>query len=181
MNMILLDGKIAEVTPLFFDKVATLPPGRMYFTFDYHGTERLLAKPQGEAVMYLYLPQKDALVKAIGYADVRYLWEDFGNVAMNPETECMDFEWLCFPEGTFREDIWHWFEEEFGISVGKLMYDTDGYKYYLNHRPFSVGSVPKGFFDFVEDDPNGRYGAVYYDSPLTEQEVMDYELMPAYI
>lgn len=50
------------------------------------------------------------------------LWKEFGEVAMNPETECIETEWNGFPIGTHREDIWHWFEEHYGISVAeKLM------------------------------------------------------------
>lgn len=42
---------------------------------------------------------------------------------MNPETECIDEQWLHFPEGTFREDIWYWFEDMFDVSVAEdLMY-----------------------------------------------------------
>ena len=53
---------------------------------------------------------------------VKDLWNEFGDVPMNPETECIEEEWNGFPVGTFREDIWHWFEETFNISVFELMY-----------------------------------------------------------
>lgn len=48
---------------------------------------------------------------------IRSLWTEFGDVPMDPETENLDEDWLLFPKGTNRETIWHWFEEEFGISV----------------------------------------------------------------
>ena len=38
---------------------------------------------------------------------------------MNPETECIEEEWNGFPTGTHREEIWHWFEEEFDLSVAE--------------------------------------------------------------
>lgn len=50
------------------------------------------------------------------------LWEEFGDVPMNPETECIEVAWCGFPKGTHREDIWHWFEETFGVAVHDLMY-----------------------------------------------------------
>lgn len=62
------------------------------------------------------------------------LWMTFGNIPMDPETECLEEEWApkfqfggrtraTFPAGTHREDIWHWFEEEFNISIAEdLMY-----------------------------------------------------------
>ena len=53
------------------------------------------------------------------------------------------------------------------------------YKYYMNERPLSIGTVPKGFVRFNEDDKGGRYGAIFYGRPLSEDEIADYELTPA--
>jgi hypothetical protein len=47
------------------------------------------------------------------------LWVEFGEIPMNPDTECIEEEWHGFPAGTFREDIWHWFEEKFNVSVAE--------------------------------------------------------------
>lgn len=47
------------------------------------------------------------------------LWKDFGNVPMNPETECIEEEWNGFPTGTHREEIWYWFEKTFNLSVAE--------------------------------------------------------------
>lgn len=47
------------------------------------------------------------------------LWKDFGNVPMNPETECIEEEWNGFPTGTHREENWHWLEEGFDLSVAE--------------------------------------------------------------
>lgn len=52
---------------------------------------------------------------------VEDLWKEFGDVPMNPETEEIEEPWRHFPSGTHREDIWHWFEEQFDISVAELM------------------------------------------------------------
>lgn len=67
------------------------------------------------------------------YNHIKKLWQKFGDIPMDPETECLESEFvphaidgtaLCrFPPGTHREDIWYWFEEEFGLSVAEdLMY-----------------------------------------------------------
>lgn len=32
--------------------------------------------------------------------------------------ERIEEEFLHFPEGTYREDVWYWFEEYFDISLG---------------------------------------------------------------
>lgn len=52
---------------------------------------------------------------------VKDLWEEFGDVPMNPETEEIERSWKHFLPGTHREDIWHWFEEQFDISAAELM------------------------------------------------------------
>lgn len=54
---------------------------------------------------------------------IKLLWRDFGEVPMNPDTECIEEEWHGFEPGTHREVIWKWFEDTFHISVAKdLMY-----------------------------------------------------------
>lgn len=50
----------------------------------------------------------------IEYAKV--LWEELSNIAVNDNDE-IDDEYLHFEKGTHREDIWHWFEERFELSV----------------------------------------------------------------
>lgn len=47
------------------------------------------------------------------------LWKRFGDIPMDPETECIEQDWNGFKAGTFREDIWHWFEKTFNVSVAK--------------------------------------------------------------
>ena len=50
----------------------------------------------------------------------------------------------------------------------------------MDMRPVSPGAVPKGFIRFDEDDFGGRYGAIYYRGKLTDKQVADYELIPAW-
>lgn len=54
-------------------------------------------------------------------SSVKMLWEDFGDVPMDPETECLEKAWHGFAVGTHLEEIWHWFEETFHVSVAELM------------------------------------------------------------
>lgn len=63
-----------------------------------------------------FVKQKSAGI----YAEM--LWEEFGAVPINPETEEIEEAWRDFPSGTHREEIWHWFEENFNISVADLMH-----------------------------------------------------------
>lgn len=51
------------------------------------------------------------------------LWEEFGDVPMDPRLEITEKDWHHFPAGTHRETIWHWFENHFDISIAEdLMY-----------------------------------------------------------
>lgn len=54
-------------------------------------------------------------------AELEQLWEDFGDIPMNPETEEMEQPFLHFPIGTQREDIWHWFDAMHSRGVAFLM------------------------------------------------------------
>ena len=54
--------------------------------------------------------------------DLEDLWHQFEDVPMNPETECLETSFLGFPEGTHREEIWHWFDEHHSRGVYWLLY-----------------------------------------------------------
>lgn len=56
---------------------------------------------------------------------IKDLWVEFGDVPMNLDTECIEENWHGFPAGTHREEIWHWFEDEFEIPIHKLMYEFE--------------------------------------------------------
>ena len=49
-------------------------------------------------------------------------WDEFTDVPMNPETECMEEAFLDFPAGTPREEIWHWFDENHSKGVFYLLF-----------------------------------------------------------
>ena len=54
-------------------------------------------------------------------AELKELWDEFGDVPMNPETECIDTPWFIFSSGAYREDIWYWFDERYSTGVAGLM------------------------------------------------------------
>lgn len=54
------------------------------------------------------------------------LWEQFTDVPINPETECLEEEFLDWPAGTHREEIWHWFDRRYSRGVAHLLYGFDG-------------------------------------------------------
>lgn len=55
-------------------------------------------------------------IKDIYLKEAKRLWADLEDVPVS-ETECLEIEWNGFPVGTFREDIWKWFEETYDVSV----------------------------------------------------------------
>ncbi len=65
---------------------------------------------------------KDLPAENVWCSEVKDLWNEFGDVPMDPETECIEVAWRKFPVGTHREEIWHWFEETFRVRVYDLMY-----------------------------------------------------------
>lgn len=67
--------------------------------------------------------EKASLIEELFHLErILSLWSEFGDVPMDPETECLEEDWHGFPKGTFRKDIWHWFESEFHVSVYELLY-----------------------------------------------------------
>lgn len=54
------------------------------------------------------------------------LWEEFGKVPVDPHTEETEEPWKHFPQGTHREEIWHWFEERFDLSAAEDLMQTGG-------------------------------------------------------
>ena len=60
------------------------------------------------------LDERDAMLEK--------LWEEFGDIPMDDETECMEAPFLDFPAGTYREGIWHWFDERHSKGVPYLLY-----------------------------------------------------------
>jgi len=59
--------------------------------------------------------------------EIKALWLEFGDVLMDPETEELECTWHIFPAGTHREEVWHWFEDTYGISVTDLLYAIDDF------------------------------------------------------
>jgi len=48
----------------------------------------------------------------------KQLWKELGNIPTNENDE-IEERFLHFDIGTNREEIWHWFEEEFNLSVAE--------------------------------------------------------------
>ena len=53
---------------------------------------------------------------------VKELWEEFGDTPVEFDTDNIAEPWRQFEKGTDRFEIWHWFEDTFGVPVVDLLY-----------------------------------------------------------
>lgn len=102
------------------------------------------------AAMWYELYENGARVgvssKKVYIGRVKDLWESFGDVPINPETECLEEPWGdIFHKGMHREEVWHWFEEKFDVSVGDELMGHEKELIYGDLRFDIVRSVPKGY------------------------------------
>lgn len=54
------------------------------------------------------------------------LWAKFADVPVDPDTECIEQEFLGWGPGIHREEIWHWFDRRHSKGVAYLLYG-DGF------------------------------------------------------
>lgn len=50
------------------------------------------------------------------------LWDQFGDVSIDPNTETTEEGFLDFPSGTDRGTIWHWFDQRHSKGAAHLLY-----------------------------------------------------------
>ena len=48
------------------------------------------------------------------------------------DNELIDTEWAGFPPGTHKEDVWHWFDDQFTHGLGETIFDWRRYQW-INH------------------------------------------------
>lgn len=53
-------------------------------------------------------------------AELEKLWDLFGEIPIDDNDEILE-EFLGFPEGTDRFEIWHWFDEHYSKGVVNLI------------------------------------------------------------
>lgn len=82
-------------------------------------TSEALCEFRDQAPSYttIKVPQDTGVLSAIA----KHLWQKLGHVACDDDGTFEDV-FLHFKTGTCREDVWHWFEETFDLSVHSLMF-----------------------------------------------------------
>lgn len=63
---------------------------------------------------------------------LKQLWAELTDIPMNPDTERMEAQFLHFPAGTEREDIWHWFDERYSKGIVKYSVLNDAQQILLH-------------------------------------------------
>ena len=66
---------------------------------------------------------KDDIIHFKDDTKVEKLWDELTDVPMNPVTECIEEDFFFFFKRTFREDIWHWFDNNHSQGVYYLLYE----------------------------------------------------------
>lgn len=107
-------------------------------------------------------------------AHIQMLWDQFEDIPMNPHLEITEQPWHSFPAGTHRETIWHWFENEFHISVAEdLMYETDDETTAStdSFRPYLVDYIRSELCRNNLDGSDKEIDAVIFD--ITKNSIAD--------
>lgn len=52
------------------------------------------------------------------------MWDEFGIILMDPETECIEQPFMGWGPGTHWEEIWHWFDVRHSKGVAYLLYGS---------------------------------------------------------
>lgn len=66
---------------------------------------------------------KDDIIHFKNDNKIEELWDELTDIPMNPDTECIEDAFYIWPKGTFREDIWRWFDVHHSRGVYYLLYE----------------------------------------------------------
>lgn len=66
-----------------------------------------------------------AYIPTISETDSRLeeVWDGLTDIPMDPDNETIEEDYFIWEKGTFREDIWHWFDCRYSKGVYHLLYN----------------------------------------------------------
>lgn len=104
---------------------------KIFFCHDDKGVQIHYDHPVGEPCRSIHIfrptvsPANSAVpsMETLAERDKRLeaLWDSFADVPMDPDTECMEDDFLHFSAGIHREEIWKWFDERHSRGVAHLL------------------------------------------------------------
>ena len=62
--------------------------------------------------------EEEHVCKECHRKEAKKLWKELRDIPVD-EDDDTEQEFIHFPKGTPKEDIWHWFEDEYDLSVAK--------------------------------------------------------------
>lgn len=67
---------------------------------------------------------KEGFIMEMKDREIEKLWSDFSNIPINSEEETEE-QFLHFPMGTNKKDIYLWFDEQHSKGMAYLLYNYD--------------------------------------------------------
>lgn len=100
----------------YFDNVGSCILWGAYQVFDHEDAdverENMLICEADTMRPVMWVSSEDTLLE--------YAWVSLEDVNIDEE-ECTEQAWFIFPAGTYREEIWHWFDRFYSEGVGDLI------------------------------------------------------------
>lgn len=118
---------------------------------------------------------------------IKDLWEKLGDIPTDEESgDIIEEQFLHFPIGALRYDIWHWFEDAFDVCVHDLMFPNDVPESIMREARIVIARYKQNWpeDEWIEISPewdlnltnNGEKGATLYrikDGDTQTQEFWD--------
>lgn len=120
------------------------------------------------------------VMECITSEQAKQLWEDFGDVPFDGENEVIEDNFMQFPAGTKKEDIWHYFDKVYEGGVYELLYGEDksvqDHELSFEETVEGIGSISNTAQFLIDREPlgsadcsNSIVGSYFIDVPdITE-------------
>jgi len=63
--------------------------------------------------------------KTLSQAELSELWTKLGDISVNNEDETIDEPFHIWEAGTPREEVWHWFDQQFEHGLYKHIFGEE--------------------------------------------------------
>lgn len=95
----------------------------VYLTDDFNEANENLAAFYKKLGYDVQITKQQSAVNARDKA-IEYMWMQFKDIQMNPETKCIEQPFYQFQSGTSVDEIWEWFDKQYSKGVTALSVAT---------------------------------------------------------